>query len=168
AAARRIREDGLSGFGVAEIMKQAGLTPGGFYGHFSSHQTLIGEAMERAFGDRPFAASVGRRTAKTFLRRNLSPAHRDEPGTGCAVSALAGDVRHADPESREILTRHLRRRFQTLTDAIGGDEDAWQRSLCAISTMVGALTLARAVDDTKLADEILAASREMLCAYIDE
>jgi TetR/AcrR family transcriptional repressor of nem operon len=166
-AARQIREQGFDAVSVADLMRQAGLTHGGFYSHFASRDKLIAEAMEWALaaGERRSAKAArraGKRSLKTTIKAYLSQAHRDAPGSGCAIAALAGELGHAGPDVRDILTKYLRRSFEGIARELGDNGDGWQRALSTMSTMVGALALARAVSDRQLSDEILEAARRAL------
>ena len=166
-AAAQIREHGIDALGVAELMKDAGLTHGGFYVHFPSRDVLIAEALERALQSGPLANLGAGKSPSAFVRGYLSPEHRDGPASGCAISALSGEIRNSTPKTREILTKHLKERFQIMTEKLGGTEGSREEALAAMSTMVGALTLARAVDDEQLSDEILRAARRTLIEAIE-
>jgi TetR/AcrR family transcriptional repressor of nem operon len=162
-ASRRIREGGLDGISVGELMKAAGLTHGGFYGHFDSRDALLAQALERALaeGEAAAARSAARKgapSAKAAINSYLSPAHRDDLGGGCAYAALAADLSRAGPDLRGILTGRLARVFERMEATHGGR----QAALAAMSTMLGALILARAVDDEALSNEILRAARDTL------
>lgn len=163
-AARRIREAGVDGISIPELMQAAGLTHGGFYRHFASRDQLVAEALERAMGESK-ARSVkslakrGGATLESLLDSYLHPQHRDEPGKGCAIAAMAVDVGRGGEAEKEILTRHLRGSVQDLEALLGEDRQA---ALAAFSTLVGALLLSRAVDDAGLSEEILAAAKAAL------
>jgi TetR/AcrR family transcriptional repressor of nem operon len=165
-AARRIREAGVGGISIPELMAAAGLTHGGFYRHFASREQLIAEALERAMSESK-ARSVrslakrGGATLDSLLNSYLHPQHRDEPGKGCAIAAMAVDVGRGEPEQKEILTRHLRGSVEELEALLGEDRQA---ALAAFATLVGALLLSRAVDDPALSDEILRAAKNALAA----
>jgi TetR/AcrR family transcriptional regulator, transcriptional repressor for nem operon len=164
-AAQKMRESGTEGPGVAEIMQAAGLTHGGFYKHFDSRDDLVAEAVEAAVAqsregigeviegaDDPLAA---------FVDWYLSPAHRDEPGTGCPVVALGADAARADERVRTTYTGQVERYIAQMAELLrGDDEDIRRRAIAAVSAMVGALLISRAVDDEGLSEEILAAVRE--------
>jgi TetR/AcrR family transcriptional repressor of nem operon len=170
-AAQKIRQHGLEKLGVVDLMKSAGLTHGGFYGHFGSREQLIAEAMELAFVDSMFSsfkavANPTKKNLATFVKNYLGRAHRDAPANGCAVSALAGEVRHAGAEARSILARHLERNFAGLAAGIGG-RNARQEAIATMSAMVGAVILSRAVGDKPLSDEILNATRNALVAGLE-
>jgi TetR/AcrR family transcriptional repressor of nem operon len=160
---RRIREQGLDGPAVAEVMKEAGLTHGGFYKHFESRDDLIAEATEKALAasdthlhdltdeaDDPLAA---------FVDWYLSDDHRDRPGTGCAVAALGGDVGRGDDRVRSAYRGQLERYLENIERFLGGGKDARERAILTVSALVGGVVLARAVDDGALSEEILDAVR---------
>lgn len=166
------RANGFGGIGVADIMKAADLTHGGFYGHFASKDDLAAQASHRAAArsaanwrkvvadapDKPFAA---------LLERYLSPRHRDDPGQGCAFAALGGDAARSGKTVRSAFTQGLLPLLDILAKAMPPGSKAARRrkALAAMAGLVGALTLARAVDDPSLSDEILeAARRELLRA----
>jgi len=163
-AAQKMRESGTEGPGVAEIMKAAGLTHGGFYKHFDSRDDLVAEAVEAAVAqsqdgiaavvegaDDPLAA---------FVEWYLSSTHRDQPGTGCAVVALGADTARADERVRAAYTGQVERYIVQMEELLGGKgEDVRRRAIAAVSEMVGALLIARAVGDVGLSEEILAAAR---------
>jgi TetR/AcrR family transcriptional regulator, transcriptional repressor for nem operon len=163
-ASARIREQGLDRPGVAEIMQAAGLTHGGFYKHFGSRDDLIAEATESAL------AASDRHVHKltddaedplgAFVDWYLSAEHRDDPGTGCAVAALGGDVRRGDERLRSAYREQVERYLENVERFLGGGEDARQRAILAVSALAGAIVLSRAVDDEALSDEILTAVSE--------
>lgn len=166
AAATRIREVGLDGVSVGELMKSVNLTHGGFYGHFESRDALIAAALEQALAESEqtstdFAGGPGNMTVKAFVNNYLSPAHRDRPSSGCAMAALAGDVSRAEPEVRAIMTEQLKRSFDLLGNALGGEgEDAEQFAVSAWAMMIGALMMSRVMDGDPAADKVLALARK--------
>src|SRR5258708_25721103 len=112
-ASKRFREKGLAGIGIADLMKEAGLTVGGFYKHFDSRDDLVAEALGSALGawkrQVDAAASGGPPvTYESLVDDYLSEAHRDQPGTGCPVVALAGDIARSDRQTRTVVTRGIR------------------------------------------------------------
>jgi TetR/AcrR family transcriptional regulator, transcriptional repressor for nem operon len=152
-AAARLRESGLDGPGVADLMKEAGLTHGGFYRHFGSRDDLVAEAVEYMkdqFERRLTEVADG--GLGELFDGYLSGAHRDAPATGCAVVAIGGDIARADDRARASYTRQVR----LYLDLIGGllEEEnasgARARAIVTLSTMVGAMLLARAVNDDGL------------------
>jgi TetR/AcrR family transcriptional regulator, transcriptional repressor for nem operon len=161
-AVRRIREAGTATPGVAEIMREAGLTHGGFYKHFSSRDELVAEAARRAFADGALfaeqaAAGAGDPFA-AYVDAYLSDEHRDHPGAGCAVVALGADAAHGSEPLRAAYTDQVRAFVETLAqlrDASGDTEADRRRATTAMSAIVGALLTARAVDDPQLSEQIL-------------
>ena len=155
-AAALFRERGLHGVGVADIMASAGLTHGGFYGQFASKDALAVEALESALRE------DRRGDADTIVATYLSEGHVRAPGQGCPLAALANDVSREAPGSpvRSAFTRGvegLAAILAGLTPKASRDRRR-QRSLASLSTLVGAIVLARAVDDQALAKELLDAA----------
>src|SRR6266404_3817252 len=112
-AAKKFREEGLAGIGIADLMKEAGLTVGGFYKHFKSRDELVAEAVGSALGvwkHQVDASAAGGPpvTYDSLIDDYLSEAHRNHPGTGCPVSALAGDIARSDKRTRAVVTRQIR------------------------------------------------------------
>jgi TetR/AcrR family transcriptional regulator, transcriptional repressor for nem operon len=166
-ASARIREKGIEGPGVAEIMQAAGLTHGGFYKHFGSRDDLIAEAAEHAFAyaDQTLDdhAHDPHDPLASWVDWYVSEEHRDDPGAGrCPVAALVGDVGRADDGVRGGYDALVERYLGVLEDMLGGGGDARQQATIAVSTLVGSLVLARAIDDDTLSDEILRTVREAL------
>ncbi|WPB56957.1 TetR/AcrR family transcriptional regulator [Xylophilus sp. GOD-11R] len=169
AAAEAFRERGFDGIGVADLMDRAGLTHGGFYGHFASKEELMAAAAQRAAAqiDQRWGAMPGSVEPAPAARRAeiagqyLSSRHRDARGQGCVVAALGGDAaRQAEPV-RRAFGEGIRAAAGRL-EAISPGKTAAARRARALgdyATMVGAMVLARAVDDDALSDEILAAAR---------
>jgi TetR/AcrR family transcriptional repressor of nem operon len=164
-AAQKMRESGTEGPGVAEIMKAAGLTHGGFYKHFDSRDDLVAEAVEAAVAQsrEGFAAVVDGAAdpLAAFVDWYLSPAHRDQPGTGCAVVALGADAARADERVQATYRGQVERYVAEMEELLGPGEgeNLRRRAIAAVSEMVGALLIARAVGDEDLSEEILAAAR---------
>lgn len=159
-AGRLLREKGPSGVGVAEVMAGAGMTHGGFYGHFASREVLAAEALARAMGQTKtyLAEAVAAGGLEDFAARYLDHAHIDEIAGGCPIAATASDIPRQPPPVRAAFTEGLR----AYLDA--GVPDGAERSaaLARLSALIGALILARAVaeDDRALAEELLAAARQ--------
>src|SRR5438093_13763465 len=145
-------------------MKRAGLTHGGFYGHFPSKDRLAAETCASVPGNDSWIEKVAGSARPTFeavVRGYLSPRHRDDPGHGCLFAALGSDVVRQPRSVRRAFTEGLRVRVETLRRLLPGGGSAAarrQKALATIAGLVGALTLARAVDDPKLSDEILEAA----------
>jgi len=165
-ASARIREGGIDGPGVAEIMQAAGLTHGGFYKHFGSRDDLIAEAAEHAFAyaeqTLDHHAHDPHDPLASWVDWYVSEEHRDNPGTGCPVAALVGDVGRADDRVRAGYSAVVERYIETLEGMLGGGQDSRRQALIAASTLLGALALSRAVDDEALSREILSSAREAL------
>ena len=158
-AAARLRESGTAGPGVAELMKAAGLTHGGFYKHFDSRDDLVAEAVDAAIeqgieGTREATADAEDPLA-AFVDWYLSTAHREDPGTGCSVVALGADVARADDRVRAAYRGQVERYIANMEGLLDGDEDTRRRAIAAVASMVGAMLISRAVDDESLSDEIL-------------
>jgi len=175
AATRLFRERGLHGISVVDVMGAAGLTHGGFYGHFDSKEALAQEACSRAFKQslerwkQRIDDSGDHLSARVnIIAPYLSAANRDNPGESCPVTAFAGDMCHETAESglHQIYTQGLEALLQMLTPLMGADQPEANRrqALVDYSLMVGALTLARATRGDALSDEILDAARTFLTA----
>ncbi len=168
-AARRFRESGLDGVGVADVMKEAGLTVGGFYRHFDSRDALVTEAVAAALEAWRAQLDQSRDPAaplEAVLDAYLSEAHRDAPGTGCALAALAGDVARSGSQPRTLYTEQVHRSLSGMAARLGGTADARADAILTLSAMVGALALSRAVSDPALSREILDTVRTGLKAKI--
>ena len=166
AAAQLFRERGFEGIGVADLMKEAGLTHGGFYGHFGSKDDLIAEAaalaLTRSLGllsDVPRGASADPLAA--IAGAYLSSKHRDDPGTGCLLAALGSDVSRQGPAVRRVVTDHMRSAVELLMKLVPGKARAArrQKAISTYATLVGAMVIARAVDSRELSQEILEAAQ---------
>src|SRR3954451_12996235 len=165
AAARRFRERGFEGIGVADLMKEAGLTHGGFYGHFSSKDDLIAEASKRALADSLalWSELADRATGDplpALAAAYLARTHRDNPGAGCVLAALGPDVSRQGPAGRRAVTGCVRSTVEFLTKLVPGKPTVAnrQKAISMYATLVGAMVMARAVNDRALSQEILDAS----------
>ena len=161
-AGRLFRERGFDGIGVADLMKGAGLTHGGFYGQFASKEELMAQACARAFAaSADIGAAVARRYPDAPLaaisRGYLSKQHRDHPGEGCVMATLGADAARQGPSLRRAVTEGTRRLLDLFTELAPGRLKARkrERAVLAYASMVGGLVLARAVDDEALSNEIL-------------
>jgi len=166
-AARLFRERGFDGAGVAEIMTAAGLTHGAFYAHFPSKDVLEAEAVDRAFAQsarRVYALTANAGDAKqAFLDSYLSGAHRDRPGTGCAMAALGPEIAR-ESAARKPFTQGVKHMLDGMVRRFRWKRKGSERgnAIHLLSAAVGALILARAVDDPQLSDEILESVRDGL------
>ena len=170
SAARAIRRSGYGGTGVADIMKDAGLTHGGFYAHFASREAMLAEAADRAGAEgvaaveRVAAAAPPRKALQALLRAYLSKTHVVGVETGCAVAALGSEMPRQAPEVRRAATRRIKEMIDLIArqSPDWGQPGAHQHALVTVSTMVGALVLARAVDDSRLSDALREAALKHL------
>ncbi|MGY8631861.1 TetR/AcrR family transcriptional regulator [Bradyrhizobium sp. 14AA] len=171
AAAIQIRELGLDGLSIAELMKSAKLTHGGFYGHFESRDQMISDALAKALSEGgPESARVGSangpRTLKAMLNTYLSKAHRDDRSVGCAVAALAGDVARSDRRTRDVMTSYLSQYFDKVADLVEGDNPD-ESAISIVCTMVGAVALSRVARDRPMSDKILRAARQSILDLVE-
>jgi TetR/AcrR family transcriptional regulator, transcriptional repressor for nem operon len=164
-AAKRFRERGLQGIGVADVMKEAGSSVGGFYKHFKSRDELAVEALAEAFKDLD-RWEQNAKDLPDLLRFYLGEEHCDHPEAGCAITALAGDIRYASKAVRTVYTERVKHSLAYTADRMEGGDPASRRARAIISlgAGIGGLSLARAVNDRALSHEILAALREQLIA----
>src|SRR6266478_4847470 len=162
-AAKRFRELGLEGIGVADVMKQAGVTVGGFYKHFDSRDELVVEALATAFQDLD-RWEEHTDTVTKLLETYLSEEHRDAPGTGCALGAFVGDMSRASRSAKAVYTARYKRTLAYSTGLVplNGTSDRRARAILMISAMLGAINLSRAVSDPNLSLEILQRTRDQL------
>jgi len=171
SACKLVRERGIGGARVADVMSGVGLTVGGFYAHFSSKEALVDEALRRTasamrarlfdrIDEKPAAAR-----AEVVLKRYLSAAHRDDPANGCPLPAVVGEVSTSTPEHREVLAEQLEALADQLSNTIpksGRSEKGTPPrhvALGMIALMYGGISLARALKGTELSDEVLRACR---------
>ena len=164
-AARAFREEGVSGVGIGELMGRAGLTHGGFYAHFPSKDALVGAACSRAtdqaweqMNELVASAPPGEELA-TFIRGYVSRRHRDDPGSGCLMPSLGGEMPRHGPEVRAAFTAQIRRVLANLQSLLPDTPDREDRAVALATGMAGAVMLARAVDDPALSDRILKVCR---------
>jgi TetR/AcrR family transcriptional regulator, transcriptional repressor for nem operon len=170
AAARAIRRSGYDGTGVADIMKEAGLTHGAFYAHFTSREAMLAEAAGRACAESAAAAAdvvasvPPDRALASMLGAYLSREHLEHAEMGCPLAALGSETPRQAVEVRRVATRHIKE----MIDLVARQSPDWgrpvahQRALVTVATMVGALLLARAVDDRGLSDELRKAALKHL------
>ncbi len=170
AASRAIRRSGYGGTGVADIMKDAGLTHGGFYAHFDSREAMLAEAADRAGAEgvaalaQIAAAAPPQHALQALLRAYLSRAHVEGAETGCPMVALGSEMPRQAPEVRRAATRRIKEMIDLVArqSPDWGQPGAHERALVTVVTMAGALLLARAVDDPKLSDALRKAALKHL------
>jgi TetR/AcrR family transcriptional repressor of nem operon len=167
-ASVRLREKGAHGIGVADLMKEAGLTHGGFYAHFDSREALVIEAFAYAM-DR--STERWRKVAEetpsekrlaTIVESYLTPLHRDDPGHGCAVPTLGAEIARESPKTRKAFAAKLEQMIDMMADQILDvpRKSARKQAVAAVATMMGTLVLSRIAGNGEFSDEILAAGRE--------
>jgi TetR/AcrR family transcriptional repressor of nem operon len=161
-AANLFRERGFDGIGVAEVMQAAGLTHGGFYGHFASKEDLMAQACARAVEDseeafRQVSEHGGGKPLLALASAYLSPEHRDGTAQGCVMAALGAEAARRDSPVRGVFTQAVRGMVEMLTQLVHGKgkRARRERALAIYASLVGALVLARAVDDPELSKDIL-------------
>lgn len=170
AAARAIRRSGYDGTGVADIMKEAGLTHGAFYAHFASREAMLAEATGRACAESAavvagVVASMPPEQALTYiLHAYLSRENLEQVEQGCPLAALGSETVRQTPEVRRVTTRYIKE----MVDLIARQSPAWgqpvvhERALVSVATMVGTLLLARVVDEPALSDSLREAALKHL------
>ena len=162
AAARQFREKGIVATGLAELMKAAGLTHGGFYKHFASKDQLVAEATAAAV-DSLLKEMAALPTFPSAVAAYLSTGHRDNPASGCPLAALGDELARSGKEARAAATTG----FMRLVDTLARDASnaaARRRALVAAATMIGAVIMSRLVTDPELSAEILFAAEKSLAA----
>ena len=167
-ASMRLREKGAHGIGVADLMKEAGLTHGGFYAHFDSRDALVIEAfgyamdrgterwrkvMEQTPPDKRFS---------TIVESYLTPLHRDDPGNGCAIPTLGAEIARESPKTRRAFAAKLEQMIDMMADQILGvpRKAARKQAMAALATMMGAIVMSRIAGTGEFSEEILDAGRE--------
>lgn len=165
AASRLVRERGFDGIGVADLMKEAGLTHGAFYAHFESKEAMAAEALDRALAEMlklaDFAASQGEEHLTEFANLYLTEKHRDNPGHGCAMATLGPEIGRRHGTIRRVFTTKVSELFSCFRTR-SSNIDERTNIVGSLSTLVGAMVLARGVEDPILSDEILALARRYL------
>jgi len=175
AAAHALRRDGYAGVGVAEVMKEAGLTHGGFYAHFASREALLAEAVAHAGQDstgtlsQRIATRSGSRGISRFralMEIYLSERHLASPETGCPVAALGSEMPRQSAEVRAASCERVRGLLKVVNEVLPSGA-APESALVIASTMVGALQLARTLGSNAQGKALLSASREALIRQYD-
>ena len=167
SATRALRTRGLAAPSVGELMGDAGLTVGGFYAHFDSKDALMLEALEevlaerRAYWEAQVPPGTTEERRKLAARGYLSRKHRDMAETCCPLPAILAEVTQLEPGFRGVLERHLQALARQM--AGGTDEPEERRAALAdLATMIGGLTLARALGPSAFSDEILSAAKSAI------
>jgi TetR/AcrR family transcriptional repressor of nem operon len=169
-ASRALRQSGADGLSVADLMKLAGLTHGGFYSHFESREALVIDAFTLAM-DRTIDQWMSlmkvmpiEERFDVFVESYLNPNHRDDRAHGCVLPALGTDIARSSQKARRIFARKLDEMIDVVASLFPGKSPKQARQIAtgALATMMGSIALARAVGDDKLSDEILGAGRQAL------
>lgn len=171
AAAREFRVRGLDGIGIANLMAEVGLTQGGFYAHFKDRDTLVAEATqlaaEQSFCQLAMAAeSAPGHEVEAMLDFYLSPEHRDDPGQGCLLPALAAELSRQAPAVRRAFTDSLQSNMEKIAQFMPAKNSKTKgaQAMAFISAMAGAVLLARAIDNPELSHGLLKSVRTQLLA----
>ncbi len=159
AATRMFRDNGFSGVNIAALMQAAGLTHGSFYSHFESKQDLVAECIAHAASESLDKMQCFPATAtglKNYIRTYLSITHRDDPGSGCLMAALASEVGRELP-AKKSMTQHVQMFVEKMTSHFPWSKTYVRRSeaIRMTASLVGAVILARAVEDEDFSREIL-------------
>ena len=174
-AAARFRERGVDGIGLADLMKEADLTHGGFYGHFASREELVAEAVECALHDGGEAVAAVASTKQPpaavlglLVDAYLGLAHRDGLATSCAVTTMANDVARSNARARSAYTKQVEIYLELLAKLIATEKRKSRRAkaIAALATLVGAVSMSRAVNDEKLSRELLKSVADELKAQL--
>ena len=173
-AAVRLREKGAHGIGVADLMKEAGLTHGGFYAHFDSREALVIEAFNYAMDrstDRWRKLAEQMPPEKRFaaiVESYLTTIHRDDPGHGCAVPTLGPEIAREGPKARRAFAARLDEMIEMMADQVPElpRKAARAQAIAALSTMAGALVLSRVAGSGEFSEEILAAGRDAVLGRV--
>jgi TetR/AcrR family transcriptional repressor of nem operon len=169
AAARAFRAKGVANVSIPTLMRQVGLTHGGFYAHFESKDALVAAACASGQGEtvkqlfRAAEQAAPDKKLQAILDNYLTPTHRDNPASGCTIPALAAEIAREPAEVRHAFTQSIRALLNRLTPLMPGSGPAattepTDAALALLSGMAGAVLLARAVDDPALSDRILDAA----------
>jgi len=169
-AARRVRAEGMTGAGVATVMKDAGLTHGGFYKHFGSKDELLAESLRQAFEEIAARLTEAARHAKpgtawkAMVKEYLSVEHCEQVDRGCPLAALAPELARADTELKPKIARELLRYRDRMVPYMPGRQTAEKvrNFLVIISTMLGAVSLARILPEREMRERVLGTVREFL------
>src|SRR5215216_2200287 len=163
-----LREKGAHGIGVADLMKEAGLTHGGFYAHFDSREALVIEAFAYAMDRsterwRKIAEQtpLDKRLA-TIVETYLTPVHRDDPGHGCAVPTLGAEIARESPKTRKAFAAKLEQMIDMMADQILDvtRKTARKQAMATLATMMGTMVLSRIAGNGEFSEQILSAGRE--------
>jgi TetR/AcrR family transcriptional regulator, transcriptional repressor for nem operon len=171
-ASVRLREKGAHGIGVADLMKEAGLTHGGFYAHFDSREALLIEAfafaMDRSmeYWRKATAETSPEKRLAMIVDSYLTASHRDDPGRGCAVPTLGAEIARESPKARKAFAAKLEQMIDMIAEQLIDlpPKAARKQAAVTLATMMGTLVLSRIAGNGEFSDDILAAGREAVLA----
>jgi TetR/AcrR family transcriptional regulator, transcriptional repressor for nem operon len=171
-ASVRLREKGAHGIGVADLMKEAGLTHGGFYAHFDSREALLIEAfayaMDRSmdYWRKSTAETSPEKRLAMIVDSYLTASHRDDPGRGCAVPTLGAEIARESPKARKAFAAKLEQMIDMIAEQLIDlpPKAARKQAAVTLATMMGTLVLSRIAGNGEFSDDILAAGREAVLA----
>ena len=169
-ASVKLREKGAHGIGVADLMKEAGLTHGGFYSHFDSRDALVIEAFTHAMDRstehwrKQTEAAPAEKRLSTIVNSYLSALHRDNPGQGCAVPTLGAEIARESSKTRRAFAARMQQMIEMLAKQFHGvpPKTARKQAMAAMATMMGSLVMARIAGNSELSDEILKSGRDAI------
>jgi TetR/AcrR family transcriptional regulator, transcriptional repressor for nem operon len=169
-AAVKLREKGAHGIGVADLMKDAGLTHGGFYAHFDSRESLVIEAVTHAMDRstehwrKQSEGVAADKRLSAIVNGYLSPVHRDNPGQGCAVPALASDMSRESAKTRRAFAGRMQQMIEMLAKQFHDmpPKAARKQATAALATMMGTLVMARVAGSGEFSEEILKSGRDVI------
>jgi TetR/AcrR family transcriptional regulator, transcriptional repressor for nem operon len=171
-ASVRLREKGAHGIGVADLMKEAGLTHGGFYAHFDSRDALVIEAFGYAI-DRSIehwrkltGETAPDKRLAAIIEAYLAPTHRDDPGHGCAVTSLGAEIARESPKTRRAFAAKTEQLIDLIADQIQNTprKAARKQATSLLATIMGTLVLSRIAGSGEFSDEVLQAGKEAALA----
>ena len=173
-AAKMLREKGPDGVGVAEVMREANLTHGGFYAHFPSKDAFLAESLNEILAqgaDKRRLLTEGlppRAALEAFIEYYVSPAHRDHPGNGCPMVALNSELPRQSKKFRNAFDAGVQRLTDWLAQLMraSGIPDSQAHASATLSAMVGAVALSRAVSDRELSDAMLKSAKDGIKAQL--
>jgi TetR/AcrR family transcriptional regulator, transcriptional repressor for nem operon len=168
-ASVRLREKGAHGIGVADLMKEAGLTHGGFYAHFDSREALVieafGYAMDRSteHWKKIAAETAPEKRLALMVETYLSPVHRDDPGHGCSIPSLGAEIARESPKTRKAFAAKLDQMIDMMADQVTGvpRKTARKQAIATLAAMAGTILLSRIAGSGELSDEVMKAGKEV-------
>ena len=162
AAARRFRENGFDGIGVADLMKEVGLTHGGFYGHFGSKEELIGLASQRALREtakkwEKVMEEAPDKPLEAFAKYYLSRRHQMHPETGCLLASVGSELDRQPRAVKDAVMEEQLNIFDMLSRVMPGRTKAAKKkqAIVVLAGLIGGMILARSMPDAALSEEIL-------------